>query len=292
MHFPLTQTFAAPHKPILRLFGIPIDATMAILLTHVAMMAFFAISMACLSRPGADAGRIVAVGMVFDTGTFQVEKVSSLFLYPFQHNIVRQHILFVVEMLLFFFFGRSLENQIGRRSMIFYYGVLMVVPPLLLLALSRVLPVRFILDSSFYLTMVLCLSYLLCIPQVFIPDGIRPRLLTWLLVGFCTVFFIAQQAWSLLGYMAVTLTVSLLYLECIGAGNSAGILYLFRPLPVPGLDEEELRRDLPVSAGRDSRLQDSVDALLDKISHKGMKSLTAEERRFLQEAGRRLGRHE
>lgn len=293
MSFPLTRTFASPQRPILRLFGLPVDATLAILLTHVSLMVCLALFMAFGPKP--EAGHKLAEGMIFNAALFRIEEGFRLFLYPFRHDILNEHLLFVVEMVLFFFCGRGLENQIGRKAMIFYYGILMVFPPLLLVALHTVWPVPFELFSSFHLTVSICLSYLLFVPHQYFHGGYHLRLLTWLLIGFCGIFFVAKKDWSILGYMTVSLTVSLLYLESIGAGSRPGILYLFRPVPVSGWAETD--GQLEASPGlrsleKNLRLQETVDGLLEKISQQGMQSLTPEERRLLVEAGRRLARNE
>ena len=290
MRFSLAETFAAPQKPILRLFGLPVDATLAILLTHVCTMVVLALFTAW--GPGVEAGSKLAGAMVFDSASFRGEEFMCLFLYPFRHDILSVHLLFVVEMVLFFFCGRGLENLIGRKAMIFYYGVLMVLPPLLLAALSRVLPIGFVLESSFHLTVSLCLSYLLFVPHPAVQGGFHLRLMTWLMIGFCAVFFVAKKDWQILGYMAVSLTVSLLYLESIGAGSRAGILYLFRRLPLAHAEGRGQGRIFSAVPAERGGVQESVDVLLEKISRHGMDSLTSEERLLLVEAGKRLTRNE
>jgi hypothetical protein len=294
MHASLAQSFAPPRQPILRLWGLSVDATMAILLTQVAMMLVLALQQAL--HPQLTLGQYPAPGMIFHSQSFRLEEASRLFLYAFRHDLISEHLFFVVEMILLFFCGRGLENQIGTKAMVFYYGTMVIVSPLLLLAWSRWTQVPVVLESSFHLTVVLCLSYLLVMPQQRFYEGWHLGSMTWLMLGFCVVFFLARQEWARLATLVVMSGLSLLYLESIGAGKGAGILYLFRSWPVPPSGEMSSQQE-PVtclsSQGKpDNEFQDSVDRLLEKISQQGMDSLTAEERCFLTAVSKQRAKNE
>jgi hypothetical protein len=291
-----TPSFLRAAKPMIKIFGYSVDVTLTVVLAHLTMMLIFALLVSGDLLPlTLDKAHHSLPWFVFSTETFTSSQWMSLFLYPFFHDIRSEHFLFAVEMLLLFFCSRNLENHIGRMATLFYHASLILLPPLLLLGLSQVSSLDFQLSSSLYLTITLCLTYLLFIPQSW-QAGVPLRLLTWLLIGFCSVFFIAQKSWTQLAHFSTALTVSILYFELIGAGRSAGLLYLFRPLPLKGFGNDlsdPALNSIPDAERADVSILDSTDELLEKISRSGIASLTEEERQLLVKASKHLNlKHE
>jgi len=288
----LTRLLYPPIKPMLKFCGVPVDATLAIVLTHITIMVLLVLSSFLMPTvTGGQDGNLL-IFSIFNTETFQFHQPLSLFLYPFLHDIRSEHVFFLVEMLLLFVCGRQLEALIGRKSYIFLQATLLIVPPLLLLSLSKVIPVSFILSSSFYTTMVLCLTYLMIVPKPRAYAGLSLAVMTWLLVGFCLIFFLAERDWRRLANFSMTLMAALVFIEVIGAGKGAGILYFFKAVPeennsifkkVKSLVSDEL---VPVCD------QQTVDTILDKISLSGIDSLNREERKGLADASQRLQRND
>ncbi|NJK92065.1 MAG: hypothetical protein HC904_09710 [Blastochloris sp.] len=279
----LRQVLAEPQRPIFRVAGVAVDATLALILAHVLVMLLIAGVAAVAPDYLASQSRELGARLTFDSATFHWQAPQGLFLYAFIHDIRSEHVLFVVEMALFFFSGRNLEHQIGRAAFIIYYAVLIYVTPLLLLALGGLTGLEFRLSSSFYATVTLCLAYLTLSVQPRWPVGEPLKKLTWGLVAFCAVFLIAQQEWHRLAYLGVSLGLSCLYLEGIGAGWGAGVLYWFKPcealMPLSGAGES--------SAEEKEWVREQVDHLLEKISREGMAALTSREREYLHEASRK-----
>ncbi len=207
------------------------------------------------------------------------------------------HLLF--NSLMLFVFGGPIEQRMGSRAFILYYLYCGVGAAVFSLALSVLMPVGPFIGAS-GAVLGLAVAFAMFWPDaeliVFpIPVPIRARTLVMILVGL-DVFF-----------SFVTPNDGVAHLAHVG-GAAFGYLY-FRfqglsrrsPHPPPRAVERvvmvqsgaaEPERRTPVTPARPRRRPDAdpvaaeVDRVLDKISEKGMASLTAAERRFLDEVSR------
>ena len=209
------------------------------------------------------------------------------------------------NMLMLFVFGSAVESRMGSRAFILYYLLCGVGAAVFSLALSSLMDVGPFVGASGAVLGV-ALAFAMYWPDaelaVFpIPVPIRAKTLVALLVGL-DVFF-----------SFLTPRDGIAHLAHIG-GVAFGYLY-FRmqglsrrsPQPPPRAVERvvmvqsgsaEPERRTPVTPARPRRRADAdpvaaeVDRVLDKISEKGIASLTPAERRFLDEVSRqKKGRH-
>ena len=209
------------------------------------------------------------------------------------------------NMFMLFVFGSAVESRMGSRAFILYYLLCGVGAAVFSLALSSLMDVGPFVGASGAVLGV-ALAFAMYWPDaelaVFpIPVLIRAKTLVALLVGL-DVFF-----------SFLTPRDGIAHLAHIG-GVAFGYLY-FRmqglsrrsPQPPPRAVERvvmvqsgsaEPERRTPVTPARPRRRADAdpvaaeVDRVLDKISEKGIASLTPAERRFLDEVSRqKKGRH-
>ena len=209
------------------------------------------------------------------------------------------------NMFMLFVFGSAVESRMGSRAFILYYLLCGVGAAVFSLALSSLMDVGPFVGASGAVLGV-ALAFAMYWPDaelaVFpIPVPIRAKTLVALLVGL-DVFF-----------SFLTPRDGIAHLAHIG-GVAFGYLY-FRmqglsrrsPQPPPRAVERvvmvqsgsaEPERRTPVTPARPRRRADAdpvaaeVDRVLDKISEKGIASLTPAERRFLDEVSRqKKGRH-
>ena len=207
------------------------------------------------------------------------------------------HLLF--NMLMLFVFGAAVEQRMGSRAFILFYLYCGVGAAIFCLALSGVMSVGPFVGASGALLGV-AVAFATFWPDaemiVFpIPVPIRARTLVMALIGLDIFFYFAFPG------------DGVAHLAHVG-GAAFGYLF-FRlqafgrrsPHPPPRAVERvvmvqsgaaEPERRTPVTPVRPRRRPDAdpvaaeVDRVLDKISEKGIASLTAAERRFLDEVSR------
>ena len=220
----------------------------------------------------------------------------TVFTYMFVHGGLL-HLL--GNMLMLFVFGTAVESRMGSRTFILYYLLCGVGAAVFSLGLSAVMPVSpFVGASGAVLGVALACALfwpdaeLIIFP---IPMPIRARTLVMLLVGLDVLFYF------------LTPGDGIAHLAHVG-GVAFGYLY-FRmqgftrrsPHPPPRAVERvvmvqsgsaEPEHSTPVTPARPRRRMDAdpvaaeVDRVLDKISEKGIASLTPAERRFLDEVAK------
>ena len=203
------------------------------------------------------------------------------------------------NMVMLFVFGTAVESRMGSRSFIIYYLLCGVGAAIFSLALSNIMSVSpFVGASGAVLGVALAFAIfwpdaeLVIFP---IPMPIRARTLVALLVGLDVFFYF------------LTPGDGIAHLAHVG-GVLAGYVY-FRmqglsrrsPQPPPRAVERvvmvqsgsaEPERRTPVTPARPRRRVEAdpvaaeVDRVLDKISEKGIASLTPAERRFLDEVSK------
>jgi membrane associated rhomboid family serine protease len=220
----------------------------------------------------------------------------SFFSYMFVHAGLL-HLL--GNMLMLFVFGTAVESRMGSRAFILYYLLCGVGAAVFSLGLSAIMPVGpFVGASGAVLGVALAFAIywpdaeLIVFP---IPMPIRAKTLVMLLVGLDVLFYF------------LTPGDGIAHLAHVG-GVAFGYLY-FRtqgfsrrsPHPPPRAVERvvmvqsgaaEPEHHTPVTPARPLRRVEAdpvaaeVDRVLDKISEKGIASLTPAERRFLDEVAK------
>ncbi len=209
------------------------------------------------------------------------------------------------NMFMLFVFGTPVESRMGSRAFILYYLLCGVGAAVFSLALSNVMPVGPMVGASGAVLGV-AMAFAIFWPDaeliVFpLPIPIRARTLVALLIGADVLFgfltpgdgiaHVAHVGGALSGY---------LYFRMQGLSRRS-------PQPPPRAVERvvmvlsgsaEPERRTPVTPARPRRRVDAdpvaaeVDRVLDKISEKGIASLTPAERRFLDEVSKqKKGKH-
>jgi membrane associated rhomboid family serine protease len=204
------------------------------------------------------------------------------------------------NMLMLFVFGTAVESRMGSRNFLMYYFFCGVGAAVFSLLLAGVMPVgAFVGASGAVLGVAVAFAYFWPDAELIIfplPIPIKARTLV---IGLVVLDFIASRLWPNDG---------IAHIAHIG-GALFGYLffrvqYLSRRSPTQppravervvmvqsGSSEPERRT--PITPMRPRRPIDSdpvaveVDRVLDKISEKGLSSLTAAERRFLDEVAKK-----
>lgn len=200
------------------------------------------------------------------------------------------HLFF--NMLGLFFFGPPVEERLGSREFIKYYLICGIIGGAILAFFFA--PNGLLVGASGAIYAIL-LAF-----AVFWPDmpiyiwGIFPVKAKWLVLAFVIMSLMAMRGggnvahWAHLGGLGVGLIYLKLIPRLSGSMDKLKKLVSRRRLKViPGSAQTVKRIEEPRRRRAESEVLDEVDKVLDKISTQGMASLTAEERKLLDEVSRR-----
>ena len=238
-------------------------------------------------------GALTAFGELIPFQTFCRGEVWRLVTYMFLHSTTNGfHLVF--NMLALWMFGGELEAMWGTRKFValyFLFGIGAALFSLIYLA-SPVLAFTPIIGASGAIFGLLT-AYAVYYPQ-------RELLL---------FFILPVKAWMLVaGYAAISLFFAFTQGSGVGGGvahlvHLGGIVVAFGYLKLsPRVDdwrrkstelrdECAMRRRAEKAAERKRYFTEQVDPILEKIARQGMESLTAEERKMLEKAGRESKDH-
>ena len=217
---------------------------------------------------------------------------------------VRPDIFMVLGIFLVYWFGREVERLVGRVRMAQFLAALIVVGSAVGLALNTpVYGVRL-------LELALLVSFAIEFPNLRFFFGIPSRIVALVVVGLEVINYMGDRQWAGLGVLLAILVAALVLLRSLGlavdlpwiprvplpGAKATRTARTPRPTPTPksrkrrsGRKRTDLRVvDAPSTTGPPRGVAQDIDSLLDKISKHGMESLSAEERRALEQTSTRL----
>jgi len=204
--------------------------------------------------------------------------VWTLLTYPFVHDIRQEGIWFALEMLMFFWFGREVESAIGRKSLGLLYAALAVGPALLLAGIAPWVGSG-VLAGSGTIHFAIFLAFCALHPGAQFFFGLAARWVGWILLGVYSLTYFAGRDWS--GGIQLWATAMLAVGWVRGGGVSwPKISFSKRAKPV-------MKKKVSTKKSGLVPLE-KVDPILEKISREGMGSLTAAEKKLLEEARNKL----
>ena len=277
-------TTSDDYRPVAWMGRYPVDVTTMLVGLHVGV----AILTALLVAFGAYS---ILSWLQFDSAAvWGGGQVWRLFTYAFVHAPTPSDLLWLaVEMYMLFMFGREVERFIGRRAYIALYLVLLLLPAVVLTALSFWTPTR--LGTSTVLHFAIFVAFATIYPNVQLFLRIAAKWVALILAGIGTLSALAANHWQTLIVLWTSIGAAFLFIELNGAGpelawwNALKARFASRPKyhvvpkprPRPGNGQMET-----------DDLHGSIDPILDKISKFGIGSLTASERRQLNRERERL----
>ena len=197
-------------------------------------------------------------------------KIWQLVTYPFVNEL---SLLFILEMLTLFWFGRDVERFVGRRVFLGLYGALILLPALFLTAAGLSIPQAWAGSGMLHFSIFLAFATIYPDVELFF-FRILAKWVAWVLLALYSLLFIRDHAWMLLGALGFSAGIAHYGMRLIGVGG--------------GLDWwenwQEERRAARLAKERNFKIvrESSVDAVLEKISKHGIGSLTATERETLE----------
>jgi len=270
------------YRPLTYLGQVPLYATTLLVILHVAAMIATAI---LISSGAAGILSLLSFQTPAITGEFQIWRaVTYAFIDP-------PSLWFVIEMYLLYTFGREVEKFVGRRAFLALYGVLLLVVPLVLsvayfigLPTQSSLPMVGGYTGSSAIHFAVFIAFCTIYPGAQIFFSIQAKWIALVLVGINSLEALASHSWSSLAVLWVACATAFLMLRRQGVGNWD---FFRRFLPKPTRRKPTFRvvkrePDPPADPEAD------IDILLEKISAKGIASLTRQERERLERAREQL----
>jgi membrane associated rhomboid family serine protease len=237
--------------------------------------------------------------------------IWQLFTYQFLHSGFL-HLIF--NLIVVYFFGRAIEDVLGRRQMLTLYLSSGAIGGLLQTLLAFALPEYFggsVVGAS-AAGFGLVAAFATMFPQqqltllVFfvIPVTLRARTLLWMSIGIAIFFMLPPvSSGSTVAHAAHLggILAGIAFIKWIVQGEGFNWFHRRRSARAPWelvtansaksklwprgkpSDDEDL--------GPDEFISKEVDPILDKISEQGIHSLTEHERKVLEAARRKMGRH-
>jgi membrane associated rhomboid family serine protease len=190
--------------------------------------------------------------------------------YPWLHDIARENVFFAIEMLMLFWFGRSVEQSLGRKSFLALYAALIIVPALVLEGLFLLTGQPFQLFGASTIHFSLFVGFSILEPEALIFFSFPAKWMAIVLVAISALAAISTRDWTGLIQLAVCIGVIWLAIKIHLQGWS------WPTFSLPKLNQASTPNDM------------SVDEILDKISKKGLHSLTSRERSILENARKDL----
>ncbi len=186
---------------------------------------------------------------------------------------------FVIDMLMFVWFGREVEKSFGRRKFFLLYGGIYLVTPLLFTAIGVWLPLARAGETGAF---ALFVAFAVLYPNAVLMFDVLAKVAAGVLVGIFTLMALAYHDWT--GLISLWATSGFAFLFVRYEQGLFSLPRLRWPRRKPNL---RLLPDLPATkraetpAAGDASMSE-IDALLDKIAQSGISSLTAKERARLE----------
>jgi membrane associated rhomboid family serine protease len=257
-------------EPVTWLGSFPVYLAACLAAAHVVTMALTAFAMAAAGAPG---GNPWLVPWIFSWETAALEGrlwqfVTYVFVNPPSLWVVIQIVLLAV-------FGTEIEKFLGRRHFLGLYAALVLSGPLLMCLLGLA-GMGGELSGGSSVHFGVFMAFVILFPQAPIFFGIQARWIAAALLGVYTLQGVASRALLSVGILWWVCLTALVYLRW------EAVLAL-KPEPGPPKKRRPRQRSAPKSA-RGENLHTSIDPILEKISRKGISSLTREERERLEKA--------
>lgn len=197
-------------------------------------------------------------------------------------------IWFALSMLMLYWFGRTVEQMLGRVGLLKFVGWLAAA----LVVVTLLLPGA-VLAGSRDLGFGVFLAFAIIHPSAMMLFGMTAKWVAIILVAISALSSLAAQDWAGLVQLATICAASAVILRMMGAAHSLPWLNL----PRISLKTHSSGKTRPspraLSEPRGTlTTQSEIDRLLDKVAEKGLHSLTDAERRLLAEKSEHLRRQQ
>jgi membrane associated rhomboid family serine protease len=271
-------TTADDYKPVTWVGRYPVDVTTLLVGVHAITMIIGSLLMAMRN------GWIVD-GLLFDSAqVLQGGQVWRILTYAFVHA---PSIWFVLHLVMLFFFGREVERHIGSRAFMTLYGILWIVPALLLtvwgLAAGRI-----VYGDSDALHFGIFIAFAAIYPSAELIFRIQAKWMAIVFAAISVLQYLAANAWPQLAVFVLSVAIAWQFIRMRGIGGEMEWWSSFKGKLQPKPKFQVVPRSTPRRVVEPEDVHVSIDPLLEKISKSGINSLTPSERKALDRARNQL----
>jgi len=198
----------------------------------------------------------------------------------------------LIAMLVLYFCGREVEQFIGRRAYLTLYAALVLVPALLLCVAALVfpslgwgpggLPHLNCAEAIFGVFVAFATIYPGAMPSMWVQVPIW--VVAWILFGLNTLLDMVAHDYPAVFMLCTASATGYLAMRYVGAGRGLNWLTNW----MENRRTEKLARKHNIKVLTEKKSNESIDAILDKISKQGLNSLSSSERAALDRARAKL----
>ncbi len=269
----ITHRSPENYDPITWVGRVPVFATTIIVALYVASM----VGVAIAGAVGVSDESLVASFGFDSLAVLRHGELWRCVTYAFVNG---PGLLFVIELVMLYIFGRDVEQYLGRKGFIRLYLGFLLLGPSLLLAASLVTGQVYTLSQG-WANFAVFLAFAALYPGAQLILQITAKVFALVLLGVYVLKGLSLQNWN---DVLVLLSTSALAWYAIRHGSALNLDFMSRLRPVshrtksPRLRVVRNPDDEPVDPHR------IIDPLLEKISRDGLASLTRREREQLERA--------
>ena len=187
---------------------------------------------------------------------------------------------FIIGLVMFYIFGRDVEQFLGRTGFVRLYLGLLLLGPSLLIAATLATGRDFTLLQG-WANFAVFIAFAALYPGAQLLFQITAKVFAWVFLGINALMLIDGRAWP---EMTVLLATSALAWYAIRHGAALNFDFLTRLRPVSHRTSRPRLRVMPPPQDTPIDPHRVIDPLLDKISRGGLASLTRREREQLERA--------
>jgi membrane associated rhomboid family serine protease len=260
------------YRPLFWLGGHPIYATVLLVIVHTVAFIVTAICISYFgSSPVFDAIILDPYQVIFHGEIWRL--LSYMIFLP--------SLWFVFAMGFLFFAGREVEQFVGRKTFLKLYAGLILIPALVLCLGGLVWPLGHIggTESVFGIFVAFATLYPGFVLNIWFVN-LTAKGWAYILLGVYSLIDVAGHDWSSLIVLWTCAGVGYAGMRLIGAGH--GLTWVTDWLE--DRQTKRLARQRNIKVLKDANANESIDAILEKISKQGVGSLDARERAALERA--------
>jgi hypothetical protein len=275
------QQQSEDYRPLFWISGRPVYANTLLVILHVLAFVICAICVASMSLDP------VVNALSLDPAAVWHGQVWRLVSYvAFDPAFFAQRSFwFLWSMLILFFCGREVEQFVGRRAYLTLYASLVLIPAVFFCVASLALPLFPHLNCAeaiFGVFIAFATIYPGAMPSMWVT--IPVWVLAWIFFGLSLLLDFVFHDYSSMFLLTASSAVGYLGMRWAGAGR--GMTWLTDWVETRRADRLARKHDIKVLHERKSN--ESIDAILDKISRQGVNSLTSSERAALEKVRAKL----
>jgi len=191
---------------------------------------------------------------------------------------------FVVSLVMFYIFGRDVEQQLGRKLFLLLYFGLILLGPSILTAAAMVTGQHYRLNQS-WVNFSVFLAFATLHPNAKLIFQVTAKVAAWILLGISVTQLLAEQRGPEIFILLASASLSWYFTR---RSSPPGLDFVPRGRAAGWRERAGGRRGLKSISVDTVDPHAIIDPLLEKISRSGMVSLSRRERRMLEQARRVL----